>query len=105
MLAVPISALSRPDNTALFEMSQRWRAVGDTVCNLTAPKLEPEISRSSDGRVTARPTGFYSSLRTNAYDFKTKTTVCMRFTTSDPKIVCLNFIRALRKATQKYIIY
>ena len=57
-LAGPISASLRPSNTASFEeMSQRWRAVGNTVSNLTGSRFEPQTSRSRDERVTARPTG------------------------------------------------
>ena len=57
-LAGPISASLRPGNTAPFkEMSQRWRAVGNTVSDLTGPRFEPQTSRSRDKRVTARPTG------------------------------------------------
>ena len=56
-LAGPISASLRQGNTAPFEeMSQRWRAVGNTVSDLTGPKFEPQTSRSRDERVTARPT-------------------------------------------------
>ena len=39
------------------EMLQRWRAVGNTVADLTGPKLEPQTSRSGDERVATRPTG------------------------------------------------
>ena len=57
-LAGPISASLRPGNTAPFEeMAQRWRAVGNTVSDLTGPRFEPQTSRSRDERVTARPTG------------------------------------------------
>ena len=57
-LAGPISASLRPGNTAPFEeMSQRWRAVGNTVSDLTGLRFEPQTSRSRDERVTARPTG------------------------------------------------
>ena len=57
-LAGSISALLRPCNTAPFEKkSQRWRAVGNTVSDLTGPRFEPQTSRSRDERVTARPTG------------------------------------------------
>ena len=57
-LSGPISASLRPGNTAPFEeMSQRWRAVGNTVSNLTGPRFEPQTSRSRGERVTARPTG------------------------------------------------
>ena len=41
------------------EMSQRWRAVGSTVSDLTGPRFEPQTSRSRDECVTARPTGRY----------------------------------------------
>ena len=57
-LAGPISASLRPGNTAPFEeMLQRWRAVGNTVSDLTGLRFEPQTSRSRDERVTARPTG------------------------------------------------
>ena len=56
--AGPISELLCSGNAASFEeMSQRWRAVGNTVSDLTGPRFEPQISRSGDERVTARPTG------------------------------------------------
>ena len=59
-LAKPISAPLRPGNTAPFEeMSQRWRAVGNTVSDLTGPRFEPQTSRSRDKRVTARPSDQY----------------------------------------------
>ena len=55
-LVGPISASLRPGNTAPFEkMSQRWRAVGNTVFDLTGPRFKPQTSRSRDERVTARP--------------------------------------------------
>ena len=45
-------------NTALFEkMSKRWRAVGNTVSELTGPRFKPQTSHSRDERVTARPKG------------------------------------------------
>ena len=53
----PISASLRPGNTTSFEeMSQRWRAVGNTVSDLTGPRFEPQTSCSRDESVTARPT-------------------------------------------------
>ena len=56
--AGPISASLRQGNTDPFEeMSQRWRAVGNTVFDLTGPRFEAQTSRSRDERVTARPTG------------------------------------------------
>ena len=51
-----ISASLRPGNTAPFEeMSQRRRAVGNTV-HQTGLRFEPQTFRSRDERVTARPT-------------------------------------------------
>ena len=38
-------------------MSQRWRAVGNTVSDLTGPRFELQASRSRDERVTAQPIG------------------------------------------------
>ena len=35
-------------NTALFEMSQRWRAVVNIVFDLTGPRFEHQTSRSKD---------------------------------------------------------
>ena len=55
--AAPISASLRPGYTAPFEeMPQRWRAVGNIVPDLTAPRFKPQTSRSRD----ERPTGRYS---------------------------------------------
>ena len=57
-LAGPISASLCPGNTGPAEkMLQRWRAVGNTVSDLTGPRFEPQTSGSRDERVTARPTG------------------------------------------------
>ena len=36
-------------------MSQRWRAVGNTVSNLTGPRFEPQTYRSKDERVNIMP--------------------------------------------------
>ena len=59
-LAGPISASLHPGNTAPSEeMSQRWRANGNAVSDLTEPRFEPQISRSRDERVTSRPTDLY----------------------------------------------
>ena len=56
--AGPISALLRPEKAAPFiEMSQRRRAVGNGVSDLTTLKIERHTSRSRDERVTARTTG------------------------------------------------
>ena len=43
-------------NTApLKDMLQRWKAVGNTVFDLTSPRFEPQTSRSRNKCVTARP--------------------------------------------------
>ena len=47
----PISASLRPGNTASFEMSQRWQAIGNTVSDLAAPRPEPQTYRFRDERV------------------------------------------------------
>ena len=39
------------------KMSERWRAAGNTVSNLTGPRFEPQPCRSKDDFVTAQPTG------------------------------------------------
>ena len=51
----PISASLRPRNTApLEEMLLQWRAVGNTVSDLTGPRYKPQTSRSRDEHVTYR---------------------------------------------------
>ena len=57
-LAEPISMSLREGNTAPFEMSQRWRAVDNTVSDLTVQRFEPRTYRSSDKHVTAQSTGY-----------------------------------------------
>ena len=55
-----LRVIAPASNTAPFEeMSQRWRAVGNTVSDLTGPRFERQTSRSRDERVTARPIGRY----------------------------------------------
>ena len=39
------------------EISQRWRAVDNTVSDLIGPRFEPQTSSSRDERVTAQSTG------------------------------------------------
>ena len=57
-MAGPIFASLRPGNTTPFEeMSQRRRAVGIAVFHLTGRRFESQTSRSTDERVTARPSG------------------------------------------------
>ena len=52
--AVPISTSLLPGSTAPSEkMLQRWRAIGNTVPNLTSPRFELSISRSRDESVIA----------------------------------------------------
>ena len=61
-LAGPISVSLRPGNTAPFEtLSQRWRAVGNTVFDLTGPRFESQTSRSrvTQQRQAPRSTLFY----------------------------------------------
>ena len=48
-------------------MSQRLRAIANTVSDLTSPRFEPQTSRSRDEHVTARPTNWYLG------DLRTKT--------------------------------
>ena len=50
----PKASLHLGDTASFEEMSQRWRAVGNTVSYLTDPSLEPQSYRSRDERVTAR---------------------------------------------------
>ena len=50
--AGPVSASLRQNNRASFEeISKRWQAVGNTASSLTAPRFEPQTSRSKDERV------------------------------------------------------
>ena len=52
---VHLRVIAPADNTASFkEMLQRWRAIGNTVSDLTGPRFEAQTSRSRDARVTAR---------------------------------------------------
>ena len=54
----PISVSLQPGNTAPFEvMSQRWRAVGNTVVDFTGLRFELQTYRSRNEHVAARPTG------------------------------------------------
>ena len=56
-----LHVIASVDNTAPFEeMLQRWRAVGNTVFDLTGPRFEPQTSHSRCERATARPTGRFS---------------------------------------------
>ena len=56
--AGPISTSLRPGNTVPFEeMSQWWRAVGNTGSDLTGSRFEHRTSHFKDKSVTARPTG------------------------------------------------
>ena len=72
-LAEPISASLRPGSTASFEeMLQRWRAVGNTVFDLTGPRFQPQTSRLRDKRTSARPTGQFFSIWVNLNTLKLK---------------------------------
>ena len=54
-----ISTSLHPGNTAFFEeMSQRWRAVGNTVSNLTGPRFEPLTSHSREECVIFNSTNY-----------------------------------------------
>ena len=67
-LVGPISASLRPGNIASFEeMSQRWRAVGNSVSNLTCPRFEPQTSLCRDKRVIVRPIDQCSRLLKNLF--------------------------------------
>ena len=56
--AGPISASFRPGNTPpLEETLQRWRAVDNTVSNLTGPRFEHQTFCSRNERVTTPLTG------------------------------------------------
>ena len=41
-------------------MSQRWRAIGNTVSDLTDPRFEPQTSRSRGERFPVRLTGRFN---------------------------------------------
>ena len=72
-LAGPISASLRPGNTAPFEeMSQQWRAISNTLSDLTGPRYEPQTFRSRDERVTARPVGRYKATIDDDFDLTRK---------------------------------
>ena len=50
------------DNTAPFEeMLYRWRVFGNTMSDLTGPRLELQIFRYRDERVTAQPPGRFTT--------------------------------------------
>ena len=44
-------------HSSFRKVSQRWRAVGNTVSDLTGPRFEIRTSRSRDSLATARPSG------------------------------------------------
>ena len=53
-LGAYLRVIAPAGNTALFEeILKRWRAVGNTVFNLTGPGCEHQTSQSRDQRVTA----------------------------------------------------
>ena len=51
---------------SLDEMLQRWRAVGNTVSDLTGPRFKPQTC-SRDECVTARPTGRSASINSQIF--------------------------------------
>ena len=78
--AGPISVSLRPGNKAPSEeMLQRWRAVGNSVSDLTGPRFELQTSRSKYECVATRPTGwsifsialviFFGNTASNRFDY------------------------------------
>ena len=69
--AGPISVSLRPGNTTPFEeMSQRWRAVGNTVSNLTGQRFgQPETGQSERLNVLkyAKKLGKFSAMGVPAF--------------------------------------
>ena len=61
-LAGPTSESVCPWTAQLF--LKKWRAVCETVSDLTGPRFEPLTSRSRDNYVIARPTGRYNEFIT-----------------------------------------
>ena len=62
----------RLSNTAAFEETlQRWPDVGNTVTDLTGPRLEPPTSRSKDVRIIARSTVACFHNKRNVFYIKT----------------------------------
>ena len=60
----PILASLCPSNIAPFrEMSQWWRAIGNTAFHLIGSRFEPQTSHSRDNRITIRPTGRFLHLK------------------------------------------
>ena len=61
--AEPISASLRTGNTALFEemLQRRWRAIGNTVIDLTGPRFDTQTFSFIDDCVTVRLTGHMAS--------------------------------------------
>ena len=57
--AGPIFTSLHPGTAPFEEMSERWRAVGNTVSDLTGPRFEPQTFHSKDESVTQRPTARY----------------------------------------------
>ena len=73
-LATPKFASLRPGNTApLEETLHRWRAVGNTVSDLTGPRFEPQNPSSGGERVTAQPTDWFYKTSIFEISFKSKT--------------------------------
>ena len=59
------------DTASFEEISQRWRAVGNTLFHLTGLSYEPRTSHFCDERVTARQTGRYKQIQANTiYNLK-----------------------------------
>ena len=53
-----------PGQHSFEEMSKRWRAVGDTVSDLTDPGIEPQTSHTDSNVSTTDLNQVFSSTRT-----------------------------------------
>ena len=69
-----------PVNTVtLEEMSQRWRAFGNTVSDLTGPRFETQTSCFRDERVSARPTGRLNHFSSDGQQYVSMAALCRIF--------------------------
>ena len=69
-----------PVNTvSLKEMSQRWRAFGNTVSDLTGPRFEPQTSCFRDERVSARSTGRLNHFSSDGQLYVSMAALCRIF--------------------------
>ena len=68
-------------------MLQQWRAVGNTVTDLTGPRFTPQAFRSRDERVTTRPTGRF--LLEGKYEYVAENKNKKNCRLHNPFFVCL----------------